>query len=396
MLKLSRIGCAIALSFVAAGAVASAASVTALALPDGFTVAPEAELRLISIAPDGTVAATAKAGSWGRERAFRWGPGGTRSTFTPLPVLTAPDRGESPGIPIRIGAVAAGPGIVYVTASENWSGAYSGTSFEVQRWMGNAARRWSLPACTATDEVDQHVNAVDSRGRVALTLDMTGTGSFQVGQDDSGAYAPYAYVIDGRHCRELGRAVVIGLRARWAAGYRGYLNGHLAPTSLNVIIQRVVAVRWHDDVLRELGNGAAFAVTSRGFTVGATEVPGRFESMTTNFFGNPGRRYDSPVPHALAWDVQGKMIAMERAAVRSVAYDVADDGTAVGMLQDAAGKHFAFRWHAGRLERLDDLAHPHGWRFESAYAIAPDGTIAGIGTLHGVATVFTWRDTPRS
>ncbi len=33
----------------------------------------------------------------------------------------------------------------------------------------------------------------------------------------------------------------------------------------------------------------------------------------------------------------------------------------------------------GQLQRLDDLPHPPDWRFEAAYAIADDGTIAVIG-----------------
>ncbi len=43
-------------------AAARAATVTALALPAGFTVKPEGEQRLISIAPDHTVAAFTEAG----------------------------------------------------------------------------------------------------------------------------------------------------------------------------------------------------------------------------------------------------------------------------------------------------------------------------------------------
>jgi len=35
----------------------------------------------------------------------------------------------------------------------------------------------------------------------------------------------------------------------------------------------------------------------------------------------------------------------------------------------------------GQLQRLDDLPHPPDWRFEAAYAIADDGTIAVIGTV---------------
>ena len=372
---------------------ARAATVTALPLPEGYTVKPEGESRLISMAADHTVAAVASTEPSGRSRAVRWDARGTRATFVPLPVLTAPGHGQYSKYDTKgIGGIAAGRGVVYVAATEMFSGAYSGLSFEAQRWIGSGTRRWTLPSCAAVDETDQHVNAVDADGRLALTMDMTGLGSHTVMQDEHGEYAPYAFIIDHTTCHDLGRAVVVGLRGRWAAGYRGYLNGHVAPTSLNVIVQRAVAVRWHDFVLSELGDGEAYAVNASGLAVGASAVAGRFDWQYTNFYGNPGREYRSAVPHARAWDPRGRTIAIETSAIRSVAYDVKDDGTVVGMLQAGDKRHFAFRWRAGRLERLDDLPHPAGWRFESAYAIAADGTIAGIGTHNGIATVFTWHE----
>jgi hypothetical protein len=373
----------------AAGALA--ATVTGLKLPAGFTVQPEGEDRRISIAPDRTVAALSTDGR-GRERAFRWKPDGTRSAFTPLPVLTAPDRGESPGIAFSVGGIASGPGTTYVSATESFSGAYGGISFEVQRWVGDAALRWHLPACVKSgDGTDQHAYAVDAQGRIALTMDTTGRGSFMVLSDETGALAPYAFVIDGTACRALGRGVVLHVRDRWAAGYVGYLDGHPAATATNPMALKPVALRWHDAARTVLGNGAAYAVTSGGFTVGASARAGQYELTTTNLQGGPAP-YDWLVPHALAWDARGRRIALERGERRSVAYDIADDGTAFGMLQSVDGKHFAFRWRAGRLQRLDDLPHPPGWRFESAYAVAPDGTVAGIGTYNGIATVFTWRE----
>ena len=236
-----------------------------------------------------------------------------------------------------------------------------------------------MPSCASGfDESDQHVNAVDARGRVALTLDITGSGSVLALSGKRGAHAPRAFIIDGEKCVVLGRAVVLGLRDRWAAGYQGYLDGHVAPTNFNTVVQTIVAVRWHGNTLTELGDGAAYAVNADGFAVGASTVAGGFETMTT--------------PHAVAWDAHGRKLSIERGARRSVAYDVGDDGTVVGMLQATDGKHYAFRWRAGRLDRLDDLPHPRGWRFESAYAIAPDGTVAGIGTHDGIAAVFTWRN----
>ena len=351
--------------------------VAQLALPPGYSVAPEADRRLVSIAPDHTVAARSEATyRGGREHAFRWNRSGVRTQFTALPVLTSPDPGNV-GVPRGIGEIVAVPGGALVSATEAWSGAYSGVSYEVQRWTGATTRRWPLPGCIhSADDTDQHANAVDARGRVALTLDITGRGSFMVLQEPS-QYAPYAYIVDGGSCVALGRAIVLGLRDQWAVGNRLYLDGKLAPTVIYSTDRRSVAVRWHGDRLTELGDGIAYAVAANGLAVGATGVPGPFGSQAA--------------PHAVAWDAHGRSIAIEYGAQRSVAYDVSADGTAVGMLQDGGGKHYAFVWRAGRLERLDDLPHPRGWRFESAYAIGPDGAIAGIGTLDGRPAVFTWR-----
>ncbi len=88
----------------------------------------------------------------------------------------------------------------------------------------------------------------------------------------------------------------------------------------------------------------------------------------------------------------GRRIDLAPKSPRSVAYGVSDNGTVVGMLSDAKGRHFAFRWRNGLLRRLDDLPHPPGWRFESAYAVTGDGSIAGIGTQHGVPKIFVWRE----
>ena len=371
---------------------ARAADVTALRLPEYFTVRPEGEARLVTLAPDHTVAALAESTDrLSRTVAIRWGANGDRTTFRPLPVRTAPDQGKSDsGERHAVAGVVAAPGIVYVNVGENWSGAYSGTSFETQRWIDNQSRRWDLSGCASGDNTDQHANAADAEGRLAVTFERTGRGSFTVMSAGKEA-APYAFIVDASGCHPRGRAVILNVRGDWASGYQGYLDGELAPTNLNTIVQRAVAVRWHGTVLTELGDGVAYAVTSRGLAVGATAVAGRTDTMTTNFFGNPGRRYDSPVPHALAWDNTGRRSEVETGAARSVAYDAADDGTIVGMLQTQNGKHYAFRRHRGQLERLDDLPHPPGWRFEAAYAIADDGTIAGVGTLNNVATVFRWK-----
>ncbi len=358
-------------------AFAVVALVRALSLPVGFTVDPEGATPQIAVSANGSVAALAHSTDRTfRTRAFRW-RNGTFQTFSGLPVLTAPGGAENakndPTYRVDAAGVAsAGPELL-VTASTSWSGAYSGVSFEVQRWGAFSAARWSLPSCVVSgDSYDQHAYGGDSAGRVALTIDQSGADSFEIASADSG-YVPYAFVVQGSHCRDLGRATVQGVNGEWAAGYRPHAYGKRTPHNVNVAIARTDALRWYGQHVRELGRGDAIAVNALGLTVGADAVP-------------------PMAPHAIVWTNSGKRIAIAPRSPRSVAYAVNDDGTVVGMVMDSRGRHFAFRWHNGVLQRLDDLPHPPGWRFECAYAVARDGTITGIGTLDGIAEVFVWRE----
>jgi probable HAF family extracellular repeat protein len=201
--------------------------------------------------------------------------------------------------------------------------------------------------------------------------------------DDVGTYAPYAYIVSHGTCRFLGRAVVRAVRGRYAAGVRGFVNGHLAAT--NVPGQRFTAVRWVDTRMSELGDGFPFAINANGLTVGASRRPGPVNEVRGGSIEMQPTELE-----ALAWDPAGRRIALVDRASSSIAYDVADDGTIVGTLTAQDGKHYAFRYRDGKLERLDDMPHPEGWRFESAYAIANDGSILGIGTRNGIATIFRW------
>ncbi len=193
-------------------------------------------------------------------------------------------------------------------------------------------------------------------------------------------------------CTVLGTGIATGVRGGNVVGYLGYLDGFPAPMYVNLMVQQMHAMRWYDGRVNELGTGVPFATTSGGFAAGATALPGHAgEFAYGNFFG-PAGRYEFPIPHAAAWDANGRRILLVQNDSRSVAWDVADDATVVGMLQERDGKHYAFRWRSGRAQRLDDLAHPAGWRFESAYAIGADGAIAGIGTHDGVAAAFVWHE----
>lgn len=382
---------------------AALALVRALSLPAGFTVAPESDVPAIVFGNGGTIAAVAESTDrTGRFRALRWGASGGFQIFAALNVLTAPGARENTSgsqdatYRAYATAVASAGRNLLVTAATSWSGAYSGESYEVQRWGRYAAGRWQLPSCVDSgDSLDQHAYGGDTGGRVALTIDRTGAGSFQVLEDDPGQYAPYAYVVRGRNCRNLGRGVVQSVHGQWAAGYRGYLDGKIAPDNLNNERQKIVAARWYGPHLRELGPGDALGINGDGFTVGADAVPAR-TGCTTIGFSSAGHTeshtYCPGIPHAVAWNSNGRRIALAPNSPRSIAYGVSEDGTVVGMLIDSKGRHFAFRWHNGALQRLDDLPHPRGWRFEAAYAIGENGLIAGIGTLNGIPKVFVWRE----
>jgi probable HAF family extracellular repeat protein len=377
---------AVVAAFVLAVATAaSAATVRALALPAGYVIAPEADMAAVGIDGFGTVVAVVRAHDERRPAlAVRWAPDGTRTTFVPLPA----QRLSQHPLPDEIEHVAIGfSGETYVTTGVALPD-LGGEPFEVQRWTAaGTAVPWDSAACAVPgDEPDEHVAAVDENGRLALTRDITGPGSSDVLADNIGALAPYALIVDGPTCTVLGRATISALRGRYAAGYRGYLGGHLAPDDLNTMLQRFVAIRWTNGALHELGLGVALAVNAGGLVVGASGPPGHAD------WNHPtmGGAYVQPVPQALAWDTHGKRSVIGAHARRSVAYDVADDGTVVGTLQERDGTYHAFRWRNGHGELLDELPHSPDWRFLGAFAIAPDGTIAGVGIYRGVAAVFVW------
>ena len=361
---------------------AGAATVREYRLPADTTVAPESEMRAITVSRDGTIAASLSTiGEPDRSRGARWLKG-VRELFRPLDVRPNP-QGPSP-LEKHFENVVAAPGAVFATVGFGFSGAYSGDITQIQRWTSRGVARWKRPSCVSSGtEKDEQLYGADDTGRLALTMDVTGTSSFLVLNDDAGEYAPYAYVLESGRCLFLGRAVVDALRGRYAAGFRNYRDGHLSAT--NISGQHYVAVRWNGTKLAELGDGFALAVNASGLTVGASRLPGSFS-------GGLSVERQPILLEALAWDRSGKRIALTKEVVRSVAYDVADDGTIVGTLTAHDGKHYAFRWRAGRLDRLDDLPHPRGWRFESAYAIGSEGSIYGIATFHARASIFQWHE----
>ena len=384
MRALARITVSLLMLMLGLSAAVQATNVRALSLPGGFTIRPEADNRVMTLAPDGTVFAIAQSTDRREHRiAVRWRESGKPRVFKPLNVHGRPLQGDML-FPETVVADNFDHG--FVTVGQNFDGAYSGTWYEVERWSASTSTRWKLPSCVDSS-MDAHAFAMDARGRIALTLDASSSAA----RTDPNNL-PVAVVVDGGRCTNLGSAILTSINGINAAGYLGYLNQRPAAWFINRIAQRLVALRWMNGREQNLGAGVPFAITDKGFTVGATALPGHAgEEVYGNFFGPPGR-YEFPAPHAVAWLTNGNAVRLTSGDARSVAWDVAEDETVVGTEQMPNGKRYAFRVRHGRLERLDDLPHPPGWRFESAYAIGRDGSIVGIGSYRGTPTAFVWHE----
>jgi hypothetical protein len=374
---------------LAAQSAVAANTVTPLALPAGFTVAAEGDHRLITIGADGTVYAIVnRIDEPDRIAVTRWRDD-KRELFAPIP---GPDDHFGSMYAARVDSVAPATGTPYVTLSRTSAGATIRTIFEIERWQNGSAKAWIVPPCVEASYDSPHIYAVDHQN-VALTLDPS---SDAAGIDLSNPESvtrnlPKAIVVTRNGCRSLGTGILTGIRGTIVVGYLGYLDDKPAPWFINMMVQRRIALRWNNGHVQRLGVGVPFATTSTGTVIGATSLPGHVgESVTGNFFG-PAGTYTYAVPHAVLWSAAGKQTLLFHADSRSVAWDIDEHGTVVGMLMDARGHHRAFRYKNGRAELLDDLPHPAGWHFESAYAVSSDGAIVGIGTHNGVATAFIWR-----
>lgn len=370
-----------------------AALVSALPLPPGYSIQPEGERRLMAVNARGTIVATVSRPKELVTKVVRWSAGQPPAVFHALPDTGSRAATSPPDA--TVASALAPDDMAYVDVAHIFSGGYSGVTSETQRWNGQHVSRYE-PRCGAAHG-DQHAAAVDGNGRIAMTFDTEGIGSMAVDRDDISVVAPYAVVIDGSTCTVLGRAIVRAVRGRYAAGYRGYLDNRPAPTILNRFQQTFQAVRWYGQVERMLGPGVGLAVNADGVVAGASAVPAFSGTVSGGYGDATGTHtysFTAGVPTARVWDSAGGARDIVAHAVRSVAYDIADDGTVAGMLQALDGKHYAFVWRDGVLRRLDDMPHPAGWRFESAYAIAPSGAVVGIGTRWGIPTVFVYTMSP--
>ncbi len=192
--------------------------------------------------------------------------------------------------------------------------------------------------------------------------------------DTSGQNAPVVLHLRSNLCDNMGNGVALATAGLFAAGYAATINHVPAPSNVVSSNERFTALRWEGRSRRPLGPGVAVAVAANGNAAGADLPPG-------------GVAYNA-APHARVWLDGATAVDLAPDAPLSVAYAVDARGRVAGMLEDAAHRHRAFLWQNGRLRLLDDVARMPGWRFECAYAFAPDGSIAGIGTYRGTPSAF--------
>ena len=340
-------------------------SVRALYLPTGATIKPEGE-KVLMVSRDGMIAATIVFGD--RQRVAVW-RNGKRNT---LEIVNKHKTGAGPYFQ-TIGALAP-DGKLYVNVEDTLSGAYAGIKYHTFVYQDGMSHDFAFPQCDLAGQPgDPIVEGIDA-GRLAVTFQSPDL--IQFFQVNSGIYAPSAAIIDSTGCQVIGRANLLAIRGKYAVGFRGYLDKALAPTNVNGPRQTYKAVLWDGQMLREMGDGIAFDISSYGVSVGATARPG-VESVV-NRLG---------IPHAVLWDTKGSSLILGLDG-HSVAYAIDENGRVAGMLRDESGKHYAFIWEQGSMQRLDDLVQAPRWRFESAYAFTPDGGILGIGTHDGIATAF--------
>ena len=360
-------------------------TVQALYLPPGSTITPEGE-RVLMASQTGVIAATIQLGSTSSsnsaQRVVVWRNGEER----PLDLVSQYETGVGPNFQ-TLGAVAA-DGHVYVNAGYPFSGAYSGIKYHTFIYENATYREFPYPSCDLKGQPGDPIIEGADADQFAVTFISPELIDFD--NVDSGVYAPNATIISPAGCDVIGRANILAISGKYAAGFRGYLGTVLAPTNLNLQQQTYRAVRWAGGQLKEIGEGVAFDVSSSGACVGATAptgdesffmVSGHSESSSWS------NTYRYGIPHAVLWRYDGTELNLD-ATFRSVAYAIDDNDRVVGMERDSNGRHFAFLWQDGTLKRLDDLVQATRWRFESAYGFTSDGGIFGIGTHDGVATAF--------
>ena len=339
--------------------------VRALALPPHSTIDPFGARSMMAVSRDGTVAATVTLGGFST-RVSIWDPAGG---WHLLAVPSLPPGAQSIDLAV---AGFDGSGALLANAGASYGGAIRRLQYVAMRTRGSHTSTIDFGTCPYLPHSPGAVIAgTYADGDALATLESAEL----VDIDDlSGQLAPVAVRLRGAECTYLGNGSVLAVAGAYAAGYAGYVGN--VPQSPSVVTkQRYVALRWHGDERKVVGAGAALAVSADGTIAGADAPPGLGSTFGV-------------VPHARLWPASGDAMDIVGGPGLSVAYTIHERGRIAGMLEDDNGRHRAFVWSGGRVALLDDIADAPDWRFECAYAFAPDGAIAGIGIHRGTATAF--------
>ncbi len=344
---------------------ALAFAVRALALPPHSTIDPFGGRPLMAVSRDGTVAATVTIGGFAT-RVTVWNAGGG---WHLLPAPAMPPGADS--VDLTLAGFDAN-GALLANAAAGYGSAVRRMHDVAVRARGTSISTLDFSTCPyLPHSPGAAIAGFYADGDAIATLQSQELVDIN---DLSGQLAPIVVRLRGGECAYLGNGTAIATAGPYAAGYAGYVGN--VPQSPSVVTkQRYVALRWHGDERKVLGAGAALALTADGSAAGADAPPGL------------GPTY-GVAPHARLWRASGETVDIDGGPAISVAYALDANGRVAGMIESSDGRHHAFLWQAGRLQLLDDIAHAPDWRFESAYAFAPDGSIVGIGVFRGTATAF--------
>ncbi len=319
-----------------------------LALPPHATVDPFGSRALMSVAPNGTIAATVTIGGF-VQRVAIW------------------NRGSGYALADVRGATA--------VAGFDPAGGLLVNGEQPERIWGFLGTAIDMSSCEnfPQSSAGPLIAGALSNGSLIATMQSPPIVDLD---DASGQYAPVVVHLRSRECLNMGNGMALETGGLYTVGYTAYIGSIPAPSNVVSDRERFVAVRWHERTREQLGDGVAIAVNANGAAVGTSVPPGKGAAFNAQ-------------PHARAW-LSGAATPAEPAADAplSVAYAIDATNRVAGMLEDERGRHYAFLWQDGRLHRLDDLVHAQGWRFESAYAFGPGDSVVGIGTYRGNAAGF--------
>lgn len=341
-----RILFAVCLAAALCAAPAGAATLRRLELPPGASIDPFGPRAQMAVSAGGTIAATVTVRGF-RTQPVVWRDGDVRARV-------AYARGS-------------------IAAFDN-AGALLLDTDRPRRWSGGRAVPVDTSYCEDFPQMSIGPRLAGVLGDGALIATMQSPALVDL-DDTSGRTAPVVLYLRSRRCLDLGNGIAEATAGPFTAGYTAFIDNVPAPSNVVSSQERFTAMRWNERTPEKLGAGVALAVAQNGAAAGSDVPPGG------------GKAY-GVAPHARYWPAGGSPVDLTPNALLSVAYAVDARGRVAGMLEDAAGRHYAFLYAGGRLATLDGLVTAPGWRFECAYAFALSGDLVGIGTYRGKPAAF--------